>query len=115
MKLLIPVLLIALAGCSAHPVEQCLQATGAFHAAQLGVEAAMYSDALSLKQEAVAKKISAEGTRQAQACRTAAVTSGGEGVTFATSFLNQATLQLAPMLLDTPLPSLPESPEGGPR
>jgi len=101
--------------CAARPVEQCLQATGAFHAVQLGVEGAMYSEALTAKQEAVAKKVSGEGTRQAAACRTAAVTSNGEGVVFATSFLRQATLSLAPMLLDTQLPELPEFPEGGPK
>lgn len=114
---LIPILLLAaLAGCTGtRPVEQCLQVTGAFHAVQLGVEGAMYADALTVKQEAVAKKVSAEGTNQAVACRTAAVTSDGDGVVFATSFLRQATLSLTPMLTDQPLPDLPEFPEGGPK
>tara|TARA_R110000868_G_scaffold410061_1_gene697061 strand:+ start:1094 stop:1459 length:366 start_codon:yes stop_codon:yes gene_type:complete len=104
-----------LAGCSTRPVEQCLQMGGAFHAAQLGVEGAMYADALTAKQEGIAKKVSSEGTKQVGQCRAAAVSADGDGVAFATSFLRQATLQLTPMLLDTPLPALPEFPEGGPK
>ena len=118
MRRFIRYILLGLAPClvactAVRPVEQCLQVTGAFHAVQLGVEGAMYSEALTAKQEAVAKKISSEGTKQAAMCRTAAVTSNGEGVVFATSFLRQATLSLSPMLLD--VPALPEFPEGGPK
>lgn len=96
------VLLLALAagGCAdTRPVEQCLSAAGAFHAAEIAADAAVYSEQLGANAESQIKAIAVEGRTMTHTCRDSATNADSDQVKFATGFLSQAVLQLTPLLL----------------